>query len=515
MARYEITAPDGGRYEITAPDDADQAQVMAYAQQKFSPKATASQGSAPAEGFVEGLGYGAKRTAMLVKNALNDATTAVFDNPVGQSIDRAGQSIGLPSMSAVTTSNKRALEQNKAQAPKDLPGKAGNILGTIAAVAPTMLIPGANSWAGAGLIGAGTGAVLSEGGSTKQRLEDAGAGAAGGLIGRAAAPVLGSAVRGTRDSVKTLLGASTRENTMEKAAETLSKKASGLYEQAEAAGVRFKQPAIQRVSAEILGSVGRPNAILRPKTTGLMQELEDMQSAGDLSLTQLDEFRQMIGKEMKSAQPSDLRTLQIMKDKLDDFAYNASASDVSGDHANGVRLIKDARRAWNMKAKAQTLDDIYGTAELNASSQSNNQSLGAVINGFKALAKDQKKMRFFTPEEQKQIKLIVSGETGERVLRLIGRFSPTGPVSGGVSGAAIAGLGPVGLAVPIAGVAAKGAATRATQRNINTLENMLMQGESIAGTRLSSPSRLPANTPFQDALMRVLQGSGIALPNMN
>lgn len=35
MARYEITAPDGGRYEITAPDNATEAEVLAFAQRQF------------------------------------------------------------------------------------------------------------------------------------------------------------------------------------------------------------------------------------------------------------------------------------------------------------------------------------------------------------------------------------------------------------------------------------------------------------------------------------------------
>lgn len=33
MAKYRITAPDGGVYEITAPDNASQEDVLAYAQQ--------------------------------------------------------------------------------------------------------------------------------------------------------------------------------------------------------------------------------------------------------------------------------------------------------------------------------------------------------------------------------------------------------------------------------------------------------------------------------------------------
>lgn len=35
MAKYQITAPDGGTYEITAPDDATQEQVLKYAQENY------------------------------------------------------------------------------------------------------------------------------------------------------------------------------------------------------------------------------------------------------------------------------------------------------------------------------------------------------------------------------------------------------------------------------------------------------------------------------------------------
>lgn len=35
MAKYRITAPDGGTYEVTAPDDATQEQVLAYAQKNY------------------------------------------------------------------------------------------------------------------------------------------------------------------------------------------------------------------------------------------------------------------------------------------------------------------------------------------------------------------------------------------------------------------------------------------------------------------------------------------------
>ncbi len=42
MAKYRITAPDGGTYEITAPDDATQEQVLAYAQSNYQGAARSS-----------------------------------------------------------------------------------------------------------------------------------------------------------------------------------------------------------------------------------------------------------------------------------------------------------------------------------------------------------------------------------------------------------------------------------------------------------------------------------------
>lgn len=471
----------------------------------------------PAEGFIGGLGYGAKRTAGLVKNALNDATLSAFDNPVGRGIDRVGQAIGLDSMYDVKDRNKQALDANKLEAPRDAAGKVGNVIGSVAAIAPTMMIPGANTYMGAGLIGAGTGAVLSEGDSADQRVRDAAIGATGGVVGRAVVPAATGLYRGTKESLNTLLGAQTREPTMGRAAEALSQKAAGLYDQAEASGVRFKQKGIEQLRNEIFQAVGPPNPLLRPKTSGLMQELEELKKADEISLTALDEFRQIIGKEMKNAQPSDLRTLAIMKDKLDSFGNKVSPDNVSGDYENGIKLLTEARKAWSMKAKAQVLDDIYSKADLNASGQNNNQALGTIINGFKALAKDPKKLRAFSQEEQEIIKSIVLGGPKDRVLRLIGRLSPTGPISGGIGGAAVMGAGPVGLAIPVAGMVAKNAATKSTKQKIGLLEDVVMRGESIPGTRLAAPlqGQQKALTPYQDTLMRLLQTSGIALPNIN
>lgn len=73
-------------------------------------------------------------------------------------------------------------------------GKVGRVLGTAAPALPTMLIPGVNTYAGAMLTGAGTGAAFTEGG-IGERLEGAAMGAAGGLAGKGIGDALGAGAR--------------------------------------------------------------------------------------------------------------------------------------------------------------------------------------------------------------------------------------------------------------------------------------------------------------------------------
>ena len=58
MAKYRITAPDGGTYEITAPDDASQEQVLAYAQSNYQ-KPAPKQEPAKDKGVMQGIGNAA------------------------------------------------------------------------------------------------------------------------------------------------------------------------------------------------------------------------------------------------------------------------------------------------------------------------------------------------------------------------------------------------------------------------------------------------------------------------
>lgn len=412
----------------------------------------------------------------------------------------AGQALGMAGSAEEATRNQQAAFNGITGGSGA--GRVGRFVGNIAATAPVAKLRVASAIGSAapsigraapiieGVVQGGVaGAALSSANPSQSVASQAGTGAA---VGGAVAGVLPPVLRALKGAGSTLINGAGKEQTMARAADELGKRAGALYQQADDAGVLFKQGGIQRVTAEIRQAVGNPNTILRPKTAGMLQELDDLAASGDVPLSRLDEFRQMIGKEMRRADPSDMRTLQIMKDRLDDFGDNAGPQTVTGDYENGLRLIKEARKAWSMKSKAQILDDIFDKAENNTSQFTQNQYLGTVLQKFRQLANDPRKMRSFSKEEQAQIKQIVLGGKSDKVLRLLSKLAPTGAVSTG-AGVGVGGLvaGPAGMvAVPAVGAGAKYAATQSTKQAIRRLEDQILQGQ-VAVNRGQPVSNIP------------------------
>ena len=115
-------------------------------------------------------------------------TSQKFFAGVGKAMTDAGrgvgQLVGLVSQDEVDRANEldKALMDTTA-------GTVGNIAGNIATLAPTMLIPGANTVKGAALINGLAGAVLTPGG-VDDRMQAGGFGAAGGAAGVGAAKLI-------------------------------------------------------------------------------------------------------------------------------------------------------------------------------------------------------------------------------------------------------------------------------------------------------------------------------------
>lgn len=100
-----------------------------------------------------------------------------------------GQPFGLVSQSDIDEANR--LDSSLANTTA---GKVGSFIGQTAAVAPAMLIPGANTYLGATAVGAGVGGLTTEGGIA-DRMKGAAFGALGGAGGKALGDVFGTGVK--------------------------------------------------------------------------------------------------------------------------------------------------------------------------------------------------------------------------------------------------------------------------------------------------------------------------------
>lgn len=90
----------------------------------------------------------------------------------------AGQMLGMTTKEDVAEARERDLPLSQS-----VGGKVGNLAGNVGMFVPSMLIPGANAYAGAALTGAAMGALTPTAGD-ESRLLNTGLGAAGGMIGK-------------------------------------------------------------------------------------------------------------------------------------------------------------------------------------------------------------------------------------------------------------------------------------------------------------------------------------------
>ena len=169
IARFQM--PDGrvARFEVPDGTSPEQAQALMgqYMQRTEQPKP-----ASPTEGnsFLDNAMAATGKGMVSVARALGASPEFLRRQ-------------GLPG-------TKEEADAQDAPLMKTAGGKLGNVVGQAALAAPAMLIPGANTYAGAALIGAGTGAAFTEGDIADRAKAGAG-GAVGGIAGKGLGDLLG------------------------------------------------------------------------------------------------------------------------------------------------------------------------------------------------------------------------------------------------------------------------------------------------------------------------------------
>ena len=303
--------------------------------------------------------------------------------------------------------------------------------------------------------------------------------------------------------------------------EELGNAADQAYQSARNAGLVVKPNSYADLADDIAATVAREgiNPKLHPKATAALEVINDAKGQ-PLSLDQIDQVRRIVKDAAKS--PDEYRLTGIIKNKLDDYLSNLGPNDVhAGDSEAAVSALTTARDLWSRMRKGETIEGLIEKAKNSAPNFSGSGMENALRTQFRSLANNAKQMRFFSDAEQEAIKKVARGGPVENTLRMLGKFAPTGVVSGVLSGGAGAAMlgTPGAVALPALGWGARQAATAMTKGNVDALGNLVRSGGNLPAPQALAPevqgllnASGPALSPAMRGLLSDYFGAQIGAP---
>lgn len=349
-------------------------------------------------------------------------------------------------------------------------------LSLAAEIAPAM-IPGAGAGnaiaklggmvgktAAGALTGAGAGALygFAEGeGGVAERADNAKFTAiAGGLFG-AAAPRVTDFAASVPGRVRNLFSKSAQRPTIG----ALKATKNAAYKAVDDAGEVFDGDTMTQLSERVKASFADNNYV--PETDNALTatlKLLDGRAGKPTTLTQVDKLRQNLWKRYANAkdQPQILDAIRA----IDDVIETSGASS---------ELMGVARAANSRYAKSQLLDDAFNKAtDQTASTGSGGNILNKYRQAVTSIINNEKKAKFFSPEELDMMRTFVRGSNSENMKRLAGKLSPSG---NGLMMAlhVVGGVASQGATLPlmVVGSAAKGSADRSAMRGAAEIQDYL------------------------------------------
>lgn len=256
-------------------------------------------------------------------------------------------------------------------------------------------------------------------------------------------------------------------------AETLAENATKLYAQTKASGTTFNP----NLFSEQMGKIGTDlrelgyHPKLHPDIKVALQELTNTKKPKDM--LELQSLREFIANAQNSDNPKQRMLATTLKDKFDDYIVNAGPETIVSKTSEGAKTWQQARETYSKLRKSEVFTDMLERSELDKAGMGVEKSL---TNQLRALAKDPKKMRLFTAEEQAAITQAAKGGNVQNILSQFGRFAPTSAVSSIPSILATAASAPLGLAATAGAIGSRMASTKMKQNELNKLAAVMRAG---------------------------------------
>jgi hypothetical protein len=129
-------------------------------------------------------------------------------------------------------------------------------------------------------------------------------------------------------------------------------------------------------------------------------------------------------------------------------------------------------------------------AKLDVSKFTQSGAENSLAQQLRQLAKNDKKMRMFTKEEQAAIRSAAKGSTTQNLLKFYGRFAPTSSVGGLFAGGATVYEPTIGLPFTIGAMASRYGAGKMRESSVQNLADIMRAGRGS----IVPPNLVPAVT---------------------
>ena len=203
--------------------------------------------------------------------------------------------------------------------------------------------------------------------------------------------------------------------------EELAATAKNLYSQAEKSGIQFNSDKFATHMDQV-GKDLRQFGYAENSSTysGIKAALDELKNtARPKDYLELQALREIIAGEQVSANPKVRMLAGKLKDEFDDYVLNAPDQHLTAGSPQGAQAWKDARTQYSRLKKAEIFDDMVSDAQFT------NQSLSTSLkNQMNSLAKNDRRMRLFSPAEQEAIKQVARGSATQKTLDLMSKFAP-------------------------------------------------------------------------------------------
>jgi hypothetical protein len=251
----------------------------------------------------------------------------------------------------------------------------------------------------------------------------------------------------------------------------LADQAKNLYQKAEQSGIKLDVDKFTNHMDQIGKDLRKFGyAENSPTYSGIKSALDELKdTTRPKDYLELQALREIIAGEQSSNVPKVRMLASKLKDEFDDFIMNPPEGAIVGGNKEGLQNWKDARDVYSKMKKSETFEEMLNRAELDKTKYTQSGAENSLAMQLRNLAKNQKKMRLFTPEEQDAITEAAKGGTLQKGLKQLSRFAPTGPMSSLFDLELIKELPLVGSTVAFSAGAAK---KLAEQRKIQTVSNL-------------------------------------------